>query len=456
MQLSCFHEEDQERFRAYALGDARACLEIWLGFSKHWPAHERRLSDISRTWATRGVALDQEKARAAVAVLDKECGEAEALIPWARRSPPTSKKELYLACYEKGIEPPASTNDDDPGFLAWRETHGAGLPFVDAVGRWRRANRTRKVIEQLLARVRPDGRVATPLKYFGAGPGRWSGADGLNFQNLNREPVCGVKVRELLRAAPGHALVVADLSQIEPRCLAWLSGDARLLESLRKGTPLYEAHARATMDWTGGALKKEDPNLYSLAKARVLGLGYGCGAAQFVHVAKIMAGLDITQKDAQAIVANFRRTNSAITALWDTLNQRIYRDALEARTMHTISLPSGRVLRYFNPYIEKGDKVRAAVVRGENAPALFWHGAKLTENLVQATARDVFASGLVRVHARGLPILWTVHDEVILEVPEDQAQEALDATLGEMRVTPAWMPGLPLEAEGEIMEAYRK
>ena len=79
---------------------------------------------------------------------------------------------------------------------------------------------------------------------------------------------------------PGKEFIICDLSQIEPRVLAWLCGDTVLLDQLANGVPLYEAHARATMGWTGGNLKKENAELYSLAKARVLGLGYGCGAAK--------------------------------------------------------------------------------------------------------------------------------------------------------------------------------
>ncbi|RMH23606.1 MAG: hypothetical protein D6701_00140, partial [Gemmatimonadetes bacterium] len=196
--------------------------------------------------------------------------------------------------------------------------------------------------------------------------------------------------------------------------------------------------------------------LYQLAKARVLGLGYGCGPAQFVRVAKILAGLEISLDEAKRIVADFRRNNPATVALWGQLEERFRADAEAGADMHTIALPSGRWLRYFQPDLDSRGQVVASVVRGPNAPKLRWHGPKLTENLVQATARDVFASALLRIHDRGAAILWTVHDEVIVEARKEEEEAVKALVLEELRRTPAWMPGLPLEAEGETMEAYRK
>src|SRR6185369_3555960 len=99
-------------------------------------------------------------------------------------------------------------------------------------------------------------------------------------------------------------MLVSDLSQIEPRVLAWLVKDKVALAAMAAGDSPYVAHAKASMDWNPsnpkwvkGDLKKEDPGSYALAKVRVLGLGYGAGWRKFITMAQTMAGLDITLGD---------------------------------------------------------------------------------------------------------------------------------------------------------------
>ena len=159
--------------------------------------------------------------------------------------------------------------------------------------------------------------------------GRWSGDGGINFQNFARDPlfvdpagwtivddlsrieelVKGFKenpdepllpcldMRGLLLPPKGKLLGSVDSAQIEPRVLNYTAGNIKLLKKIAEGFPIYEAHARDSMGWTGGKLKTESPKLYSLAKARCLGLGYGCGWEKFIMVAKILANIDITEED---------------------------------------------------------------------------------------------------------------------------------------------------------------
>lgn len=441
------------QFLDYCLQDSVSCLDLWRNFSPHWPEHERHLARITVEQGERGVYVDQERLQDGLQRLTAECQRCEQLIPWAGAEPVTSIKSLHRECGRHGIEPPKSTAKTSEEFGQWLEQHRNTLPWVDAIGQWRRANRLLHVLKTIDARTGDNGRLRFSLKYFGAAvTGRWSGDAGLNMQNLNRDTVCGVDVRNILSAAPHHKLVVADLSQIEPRCLAWLCGDTGMLDRVRQGVPLYEAHARQTMGWTGGILKKENPHLYALAKARVLGLGYGCGSKQFVNVARIMAGLEVTIKDAARIVRDFRSTNPQILQLWQRLENNMRADV--GKEVHGYRLPSGRWMRYFNITEDDEGKLKAAVVRG--GPQLFWHGAKLAENLVQACARDVFAYGLIEAENQGVRTLWTVHDEIVAEAPENAAEDVLSTLEAAMRKVPEWMPGLPLEVEGQLMERYAK
>lgn len=433
----------------YALEDARWCLKLWQRFSPRWPKHEQALSIHSRAMAVRGIGFDEPAARKALDVLVKARRREESEIPWVEYGqPPTSRNALFTHCDEAGVPRPETTAEKDPRWQEWLEANEKAVPFVRSLNRWRKLNRTYSVVEAMLARS-ADGRLHAPLRYYGAAvTGRWSGSDGLNMQNLNaREQVKGgVDLRALVRPAEGNRFIISDLAQIEPRVLAVLCGDTELLDKLRQGFGLYEAHARATMMWDGGALKQCNPQLYSLAKARVLGLSYGAGAQTFQRVAKIMAGLTLDEIDAKTTVDEFRQTNPRIVELWNRMGKSLARCENACWSIHT---PAGRVLRYFEPEENYARPHKGAL------PVKF-HGAKLVENYVQATARDVLADMILRIEAKGLAVVMHVHDEIIVEVPIDTARAALEAVQKEMSTPPFWMPELPVACEARIAEVYGK
>jgi hypothetical protein len=436
---------------AYALRDAQACLALWDKFSSQWPDHERELARQTMLIGWRGLRADRARVDAGIAHLERVKFDAARLIPWSDGdSPVLSPKALGEACRASGIQPPPSLAEDDPACEEWERIHGAQYPWVGAMRDWRKANALLEKLKTMRARTRPtDGCMGYGLKYFGASTGRWSGDAGYNIQNLPRGESYGVDLRGCIIPRPGHKLVTCDLAQIEPRVLAWLCGDQALLDQLASGTPLYEAHARNAMGWTGGTLKKEDPRLYSLAKARVLGLGYGCGPAKFVAVAKAMGGITLSPYDAQRTVAEFRSSNRAIVALWNRLQTDCRRSV---GGTFEIELPSGRTLTYFNVSSLGGWTFQTE--RG--GPVQRFYGGRLAENLVQATARDVFAEGLLRVERAGFQILFHCHDEVVCEVPDASAPEAAAEISRLMTTTPDWMPGIPLEAETQISDRYCK
>jgi DNA polymerase len=295
-----------------------------------------------------------------------------------------------------------------------------------------------------------DTRLFYSLKYYGAAiTGRWSGGDGLNLQNLNsKDTEGGIDLRGLIHAGEGRRFVISDLSQIEPRVLAVICGDTAMLDKIREGFGIYEAHARATMGWTGGPLKKEDARLYALAKARCLGLSYGAGAETFVRVAKTMAGLDLTLAEAEQTVSDFRQTNPRIEGLWKRADKRFRQAA--GNHCCTMPLRSGRSLRYYSPTI---DGNAAQIVGGK---VTRWWGSKLVENLIQATARDVLAGMILEIEAAGIPVVLTVHDEIVCEVDERDAFQALDTVRSIMSKPPEWMPDLPVECEAKVEGRYGK
>lgn len=439
----------------YALDDSRHCLNLWAKLNPTWPSHERRLSAHTRSLIYRGVAIDKPKVEGAIAHLSQLKEDATNHIPWK------DEKILSLAavkdyCTLVGIPAPKSMAKDSEEAQAWEDKYGDKFPWIAALRTYRRTNMLLQKFTSLRDRCREDGTVPVGLKYWGGHTGRWSGDAGINFQNLPQGEMFGTNMRHCLVPRPGHKFVIADLSQIEPRVLAWLTKDDELLEQLRDGMPLYEAHARATMDWTGGKLKVEDPDKYRLAKARILGLGYGCGSHKFVYVAKVMAGLDLDETEAKTIVTDWRRQNRRVTKLWYDLNDRLNHAVNWKRDVLEHPLPSGRTVKWWRPRPESEDSDDIVVNQWKGQRPNYTWGGKMTENVVQALARDVFADCLLRAEAAGLRVTWSVHDELICEVPEDQAEDGLAMLLEIMSTPPEWIPDLPLAAEGSIENRYTK
>lgn len=440
-----------DNLHQYNSADAHATARLWKELERFWPTHERQLSQLTITMGFRGITLNQPKALASFTELEAEAESARLVLPWYPNQPPTSPKALAAACQQHNIPAPTTTSTKEEDFESWLEQYSQTEParYVRAMQEIRSLNRAAKVLQTMIDRVRPDGRIDTHTLYFGASTGRWSGGGhGLNLQNLNRGNAGNADLRACLIPKPGNLFLIADLSQIEPRCLARAAGDTKWLALVAAGDNPYEAHAKTAHNWSGTKLKREDPRLYALCKAERLGLGYGCGPEKFVVVAKQLGGLDVTLAESQQIVADFRRTNPLITALWTTLENAFRaRDGKDYR----LPLPSGRRLRYFQVDAEE---MTAAVTLTDTR--FNWYGGKLCENLIQAIARDVFAHQLLAVDAAGLNPVLTVHDEVICEVPADHAPEALQTLLTLMNTPPPWAPDLPLAAEGEIATHYRK
>lgn len=437
--------------RQYATADADAAYRLWASLGKHWPEEQRDLARLTAEMGFRGVGLDREAARTAMEDIEAQVQVERMQLPWKDRAADCSPKQLAALCEQNKVPVPPSTAVKDDAAQAWLALHSGTEPgrAVRAMQTIRSLVRTREVLATMVKRVRLDGRIDSHTMYFGAATGRWSGGGhGLNLQNLTNGKVGAADLRACLVPAPGKVFVVADLCQIEPRCLAWMAGDHALLEDLRRGHAIYEAHARQYMGWAGGNLKREKQEKYALAKARVLGLGYGCGAEKFVAVAKVMAGLEITPAEAKRQVDDFRAKNGAITQLWARLEEA-FREC-DGGT-YRMPLPSGRVVRYFD--VCSAD-MTAAVTRGGDRYT-YW-GGSLTENLIQAVAADVFGHGLMLVEQAGLNPVLTVHDELVCEVPEAAAERALGQVLELMAATPAWMPDLPIEAEGKVLRRYGK
>lgn len=458
-----------DRLKAYCLDDARTCYELWAAGYAHWPESERRLSQLNFDASCYGVFVDIEKAEYAYASLRLQFLEAERSLPWLSEGyKALSPKAIREQGRKDGIPVPASLAATSVDAAVWAELYGERFPWVKAVSNYRRLNTLCRKVRNIIDGRRPDGRFPYQSKYHGAaGTARFSGGSGedagglVNMYNLPRSPLFGVELRPLFRARPGYKLIVEDYDQEEARILLWRVGDTKTLELLADGMDIYEAHARRTMGYTDARpLSVVDPKLRQYAKVRVLGLGYGCGAAKFQIVARNY-GVQLTLPDAERNVKEFRENSPQIVQLWGNHQACLVWSANHNDQEHRIELASGRVLRYFFPRFvrsktKNSSEIAAEIVRGDPRSTKRLYGGLLTENEIQATGRDVLRDAWLAADAAGIHPLWTTYDEIIAEVPAEQAEDKARELQHIMTHSTPWLGSCPLTASYKILDYYKK
>lgn len=502
-----------EEIVAANIDDAKWTWQFWEDNVHRWPAIERRASITAYEQCHRGLPVDMKKVRKSLKTLKQEQARIAAALPWdcAAESGVASPVALKEACAAAGIPAPASTSEDSVACREWEKQYGHDYPWISEIRQWRKCNIMRNRLQVLNDRTRADNIFVYALKYFGAHTGRWTGGSrggteekGFSTQTFSKDPVLGIDERSHIIAKKGRKLIIADAAQIEPRCLAWLSNDQPKLAMIRKGITPYEVHARDTMNWKGGEMKKENKELYQLAKIRVLGLGYGCGHKKFQVFAETQYNYLMTLVESKRQVVDFRAKEKFIVKLWNRLHSD-FQDSIsnpdhyelpDGHTLpcHQIELPSGRNLTYFNPqwarrsdvFGKKGKKkTKTSPMSGLSIAAKqtidfedqfnpgdyrmemgasvdigsslkFFYGGLLTENLVQATARDVFNEMMIRVedHFRGrAEVLFHSHDEIILDAEMSVTPQEVEQV---MSVSPDWMSDCPFGAEAIESDCYKK
>jgi DNA polymerase len=310
----------------------------------------------------------------------------------------------------------------------------------------RKIKKMMATLRSLLERQSHEGVVEMPLRFYGAHTGRWSGQGGINFQALAKKELFGVYIGKFLRARDGHTLVKLDLSNIEARVLLWLAGDTDTLDLIRGGMDIYEAHARSCNLYSGKKkLTEADPDLRQLCKARVLGLGFGCGAKTFQAVAAAMTGgkLQLSEDEAADAVYQYRQQNPKVTRLWNDVE--LFMSSGTAMRTIDLRLPSGRSLKY---EITTTNPLKGSYIKGK-PPVSLW-GGTLTENMTQGVARDILALALLRLDKLGYRTILHIHDSVIIEVPEDEALVKTNDMIEALTTPPDWADGLPLDADIEL------
>lgn len=353
-----------------------------------------------------------------------------------------------------------------------------------------------------------DDRARGLLQFYGANrTGRWAGRF-VQVQNLPRnytetldiarkytreKNINAIKLlygnvpdtlSQLIRTAfipsEGNKFVVADFSAIEARVIAWLAGEQWRLDVFNTHGKIYEASASSMFGVPIEKIKKGNPEYSLRAKGKVaeLALGYQGSVGALTAMGALKMGLN--EDELPDVVERWRKANPRIKDLWYAcenaalevmrtgysvgINKGIVFsrecDMDTGLDFFTVSLPSGRKLYYPHPYLADNDFGKQALhYYGVGQQNKKWseqstYGGKLTENIVQAIARDCLAVTLKRLDDAGLKVVMHVHDEVIVDCPKNAI--SVDDACELMGQPIDWAPGLPLKAAGFESNYYMK
>ena len=494
--------EDWETFKAYCKRDVEVEREIdrrtaWVLEADH--SGLRKIYALDQTINDRGVKVDLELARQAVTIdamirarLTREAASITGL------DNPNSVAQLKewiggrtggsLDRLRKEDLSELSGSTDDPDVRRV-------LQIRAEMGKTSCAK-----YAKMLDAACSDGRVRGMLLYYGSRTGRWSGRllqpqnlpqnhlatldfargalrdgdiDTLELCYGNVPNVMSQLIRTVLVAPEGKAFAVCDFSAIEARVLAWLAGEDWVLDVFREGGDIYCATA-SQMFHVPVEKHGRNAELRQKGKIAVLALGYGGGVGALESMGG--ARLGMTEEEMADTVRKWRDANPRICQLWRDVD-RAARTAIVYKTtqqvgrlvigMHddtlVIYLPSRRPICYAQACIRPEGAKDSIAYRGSMSGTKQWgwvrtFGGKLVENITQAVARDCLAEVMWRLEHKyaGMPSVFHVHDEVIVEADAVYSSDTLKAMMGEFSENERWNEGLPLKGAGFVTPYYMK
>lgn len=314
------------------------------------------------------------------------------------------------------------------------------------------------------------GTFPFPLKYSGACvTHRWSGFD-VNPQNLSRidpdKPKATDALRYALHAPKGYKLVVADLSNIELRLGLWLAGQDDKLELIREGKDLYRDFASQAYQIPYESIGKKDPKRF-VGKCASLSLIYGTGAAKLQGTIRIQSkgAQTVTEGEAKTLTTIYRtgydkvvetwgQGTSVLDALLKKQSMSFCKNGVVQVTPEGLKKPNGLVMTYPNLVNGKNKETgKNEYTYAQRNGRDKVYGAKVFQRCTQSLARDIMAEIILEI-SKKYHVVGTVHDEVLLLVKEDCAEQALEELLTLMRTPPEWAPDLPLDGEGGVADSY--
>lgn len=506
-----YPHHDMERwnlFKEYCCQDVVTEMEI-----------EKRLSSflvpdfVQKQWQTdliindRGVAVDMDFVHGAL-----ELGEVvrstlmDEAIKISGLYNPNSVKQLSAWLEKQTGEEVSNLRKDTVSKMLGCEDNTPDVQRMLEI-RQELGKTSTKKYDAIQEAVCKDGRVRGLLQFYGANrTGRWAGRL-VQVQNLPRtytEPLelarglvkrrsldalkvvygspndtLSQLIRTAFIASEGKVLIDADFSAIEARVISWLAGEEWRLDVFRSGGDIYCASASQMFHCTvvkGG----ENGHLRQKGKIAELALGYQGGPPALIAMGALDMGL--TEEELPDIVDRWREANSRIRDLWYSMNNaaveiisnggscnikgialaREY-DMVQGISVLAVTLPSGRKLYYVEPQIGENRWGGPSITYlGQDQTTKNWkrietYGGKLVENCVQAIARDCLAEAIERLEDAGFPVVFHVHDEVVIEIePFADEETMLQKVVDIMSAPIPWAEGLPLDADGWVGQFFKK
>lgn len=501
--------EKWELFKDYCKQDVVTEHEILRRLNQFpMPEEEEKLWQMDVRMNAYGVRVDTELIKGALSIdLESTQQLTEEAIQLTGLQNPNSQQQLLGWLNENGAEADNLRKDTVSSLLDGqpRETIKRVLEIRQQLGK----TSIKKYVAMDVQKGEGD-RIRGLTQYYGANrTGRWAGRltqmqnlprnylktlDGArkivksgNYEGLriiygNVPDTLSQLIRTAFIPSEGRKFVVADFSAIEARVIAWLAGEQWVNEVFATHGRIYEATAAQMFGIPVEKIVKGNPEYTYRQKGKVatLALGYQGGTAALIRMHALENGL--TEEELPDIVQRWRQANPRIKDLWykveqaavtvmqtaqpQAINGLIFAlegDMVYGQCFFTVRLPSGRKLYYAKPFLKDTEtpygQVKPALhYYGMNQDSKKWgvdhtYGGKMTENIVQAIARDCLAETLKRIDAKGLQVVFHVHDEVIIDAPADVTVDEICSLMAEPI---PWAPGLVLKGAGFESLYYMK
>ena len=500
--------EKWEMYKEYNKYDVLAEREIFKRLEAYIiPDIERKMYVLDQNINDRGILVDMELAESAIAVDNTYTSiltqHAQQLTGLENPNSPAQIRQWIEKTTGHAVL--SLSKESMPDLLEEFKNYPEVIELLNT--RKKLSKTSIKKYYAMLNCAMKDNRCRGLFQFYGANrTGRWAGRL-LQLQNLSKNHISHIETpRELIRArdwetvemlyddvadilsqlvrtaliAPkGKTFAVADFSAIEARVISWLANEKWRMDVFRGDGKIYEATGSKMFNVPISAITKGSV-LRDKSKISELALGYEGSLGALKRMGGEHMGLSDTEM--MSLVRKWRSANPAIVDMWKEIDEASkeavrYRRPVTCTCRNiifdcdgefmTIQLPSGRKLFYVNPMF-KDKKIgrstmptRVLYYGGIIQETNQWgeidtYGGKLTENIVQAIARDLLGNSMLNMQEEGFAITMHVHDEVIAEIPLENAEEHYNNMVKAMERVPVWAPDFPLKADGYITPFYLK
>lgn len=500
--------EKWEMYKEYNKYDVLAEREIFKRLEAYIiPDIERKMYVLDQNINDRGILVDMELAESAIAVDNEYTSiltqHAQQLTGLENPNSPTQIRQWI----EKitGHEVASLSKEIMPDLIKEFADYPDVIELLNI--RKKLSKTSIKKYYAMLNCAMKDHRVRGTFQFYGANrTGRWAGRL-LQLQNLSKNHISHIEVpREMIRArdwdsvemiyddvadilsqlvrtaliAPENKVFsVADFSAIEARVISWLANEKWRLDVFKGDGKIYEATGAKMFNVPISSITKGSV-LRDKSKISELALGYEGSLGALKRMGGERMGLSDTEM--MSLVRKWRSANPAIVDMWKEIDEASKEAVRYQRQVSctcrniifdcdgkfmTIQLPSGRKLFYYGPRF-KDKKIGRSTMstkvlcyQGVVQETKQWgeidtYGGKLTENIVQAIARDLLGNSMLNLENNKYYPVCHIHDECLVEVPKENAQEHYKKMVSIMEMTPEWAIDFPLKADGYTTPFYLK